>query len=72
MNQKTIDKIKANPHYKPSPGQLIPDGYEEEEKPKMNEPVKTYGVPPIQHTVIEKHPTSPRVKTHKKKKAVDN
>lgn len=64
LNEATIQKLKNNPHYKPSPGQLIPDGYEEPKKEE--EKIKTFGVPPIQHTVIPKHPTSPTKRVHKK------
>lgn len=66
MNQATIDRLKANPHYKARPEQLIPDGYERP-KPKEDEPIKTFGVIPKQNTQsIPIHPTQPTKKTNKK------
>lgn len=59
MNQKTINKLKANPFYKPTPDQLVPD--EEEE-------IKTFGIVPAQNTSIPKHLTGPNVVVHKNKK----
>lgn len=61
LSQKTIEKLKQNPHYRPSPGQFIPRDEEEKE-----EEVKTFGVPPAVHTVIPKHPTKPKTVISKK------
>ena len=62
LNEKTIEKLKKNPHYRPAPGQLIPESHEDREQE-----VRTFGVPPATHTVVPKHPTNPRTVTHKKK-----
>ena len=68
MNQETINKLKANPHYKPTPGQ-IPEEYipeiDEEEELKKNPNIKTFGVIPKQDTMtIPKKKTKPALKTH--------
>ena len=63
LNQETINKLKANPHYRPAPGQMIPDWQDQEKE----EEVKTFGVPPAVHTVIPKHPTQTKKAIHKKK-----
>ncbi len=60
MNRNTIEKLKKNPHYKPLIGQFVPDDEDEA-------PVKTFGIPPAQHTIIPKHQTSPQVRVHKQK-----
>lgn len=61
-NQRTVDLLKANPHYKARPHQLIVDG-----APEKDEEVKTFGVIPKQNTEsIPKHPTGPEKRTSKK------
>lgn len=62
MNNPTIERLRKNPHYKPTPGQLGPDPLPEEE-----EPIRTFGVVPKTNDVPEKHPTDPKKLTHKKK-----
>lgn len=47
MNKFTIDKLKANPHYKPSLKQLE----EDEEGEWKNPNVKTFGILPKQDTM---------------------
>jgi hypothetical protein len=69
MNQATIDKLKANPHYKPTPGQIpVEDAVEdidEEKELKKNPVVKTFGVIPKQDTTtIPKRIVKPALKTH--------
>lgn len=61
MDKATIERLKKNPHYKPTPGQLVPD---EEDN------VRTFGILPKHNTVIPKHPTGPVTVTHKK--PIDN
>lgn len=56
MDKKTRKKLKDNPHYKPSPDQML---IEEEE-------VKTFGVLPKVAPSIQKHPTEPNVRLYRK------
>lgn len=67
LTPKTIQRLKANPHYKPSSSQLVADG--PIDKKKDEEEVKTFGVIPVQPTgEIQKHPTQPKVRKHKRRK----
>lgn len=51
MNKKTYEKLKANPFFKPSP--KILKEMEQFEKDQKNNPLVTFGVPPI-HPPLEK------------------
>ncbi len=58
MNRTTLEKLKSNPHYKPSPAvKAAIDQMEVKE-----EPVETFGRLPINDTSLPIHPTRPRRK----------
>lgn len=61
MNQSTINRLKSNPHFKPSPG-LRQAMAEAPIKNDVNEDeeVQTFGQPPIHPTGFQTHPTGPR------------
>lgn len=58
MNQKTIEKLRNNPFYKPSPAQRVSDDEESN--------LRTFGELPKNDFSIPKHPTSPKTRKHKK------
>lgn len=59
LSEKTIIKIKSNPFYKPSPGQ-ISDEYEEDDH------IETFGVIPKNIPDIPIHPFDPKRRNYKK------
>lgn len=50
MNESTLERLKNNPHYKMSEKQRREYG-------KSRQTMVTFGVPPINNHVVEKHPT---------------
>lgn len=55
MNNKTLARLKSNPHYKPAPGQYIPD-----EQDGETQGIKVFAENPKVHTEIPKHDPEPQ------------